>query len=85
MTLEELKSKMEPMRLYPFGSKKTIDDDPEACALYGGRCRVNKDGELECHIVITNAEWPDDGKRPNARCFTIKTDEELEPWEFDLE
>ena len=86
MTLEELKAKMKPMKLYTFRSKALCPDEaPEdACALYAGRCRLNNDGELECQVMITNAEWPDDGKRPGARCFTIKTDEELEPWEFDI-
>ncbi len=84
MTLEELKSKMKPMKMYSFRSKALDPNEaPEdACALYAGRCRVNNEGELECQIMIENAEWPKKG--PGSRCFTIKTDEELEPWIFNI-
>lgn len=84
MTLEELRAKMKPGEIYYFSSKKTMNDDPEANPVYSGDCRVSDDG-IKCRIVCTNEPWPDDEKRPNARHFTIKTDEELEPWEFDLE
>lgn len=85
MTLEELKSKMKPDKLYYFESKeKDLDwtGEPDYPKL-SGRCRLAEDG-IECQIMRGAEEhWPEYGKRPGSCCFTIKTDEELEPWEFD--
>lgn len=48
-----------------------------------GICGLTEEG-IKCQIR-RGAEkyWPAYGTKPDSCSFTIKTDEELEPWEFD--